>query len=454
MAIAKAVEGGHTSSLGFLRPTGSKYCQTDSILQEAISRYKIEGTLLSTEMGISGLQDLYKTTVDRHDELKGLLLDSETSGEPLRRTLAGFFFSFQGIKGCPTHTAAAATMVHAAAFSQGYSLQVRQSLVVGIGLTSKEKEDNASTVAATGKLPVRLLLYNQLEELRNDEWSDLLSIVVALLCFDLNRERQFEKARTALKEARLDNFIKASEALAHVSKLLQDANTAFGKEFITNYDLFQMVRKKLPREVRFEIDSILADGDSQDQLNCDWHYIDDTITKAWLKISRRPIGYYDGIVQLMDPNHPKPSTIPTMHAAIHPSAHDSLLDMTLTCERYNEDGSTCGDTFTFNTAEQLKYKQLGFKNLPKSCMKHRGQKPQDAPRQYANSPCKAGDNCDSSEYLKCREYQADVCKYGDKCKYVHSDKLPDDPTAHNAAISDDINLEDLADSSDDTVYSW
>ena len=69
MAIARAVEGGHTSYLGFLRPAGSIYCQTDSILQEAVSRFRIEDTLLSNKMGISGLQDLYQTTVDRHAEL-------------------------------------------------------------------------------------------------------------------------------------------------------------------------------------------------------------------------------------------------------------------------------------------------------------------------------------------------------------------------------------------------
>ena len=135
------------------------------------------------------------------------------------------------------------------------------------------------------------------------------------------------------------------------------------------------------------LDSIRADGDSPDQLDCDWHYIDNTVTKAWLKFSRRPIGYFDCIMQLMDPSHPEPTAIPTMHAAMLPSAHDSLSDMTLTCElrHYNEDGSTCGDTFTFNAVEQLRYKQLGFENLPKSCMKHnmRGQKPQDAPKQYS-----------------------------------------------------------------------
>ena len=402
-------------------------------------------------MGISGLQDLYQTTVDRHAELKTLLLDNNAAGESLRKELSDFFFSFQGIKSCSTHTAAAATMVHAAAANQGFNLQIRQSLVAGIGLDSKEKEKIAAAAASTGRLPVRLLLYEKLEELRNDEWTDLLSIAVALLCFDPNKEQQFEKARDALHKAKIDNFTRPSEALAHIAKLVQDANTAFGKEFISDYDLFILIKKKLPKEIQYEINNLLADGDSKSQLECDWSFIDDTVSKAWLKYSRRPTGYYDGILQFMDQHHPDPpanqqlqySATPTVHAAIHPSAHDSLSDMTLTCERYNEDGSVCGDEFIFNTAEQLRYKQLGFKNLPKSCMKHRGQKPQDAPKQYANNPCKNGNNCGSAEVRHCRDFQAGVCQYADKCKYAHIEKPPDIPTAHHAATTEESDEEDL-----------
>ena len=286
--------------------------------------------------------------MDRHAELKTLLLDTDTAGESLRKALADFFFSFQGIKSCSIHTAAAATMVHAAATNQGSNLQIRQNLIAGIGLDSKEKEKIATVAASTGRLLVRLLLYEKLKGLENEEWIDLLSIVVALLCFDPNKEQQFEKTRAALYDARrIDNFTRPSEALAHISKLLQDTNTAFGKEFIDDYDLFVLIKRKLPKEIQYEIDSLLADGDSKNQLECDWSFIDDTVSTAWLKFSRRHIGYYDGIILLMDLEHPEPTDIPTMHATMHPSAHDSLSDMTLTCERYNEDGPACGDTFTF-----------------------------------------------------------------------------------------------------------
>lgn len=59
------------TSLDFLRPQGSIYCQTELILQQAISKYRIEDSLLSNKMGIIGVHDLYKITVDRHDELQG-----------------------------------------------------------------------------------------------------------------------------------------------------------------------------------------------------------------------------------------------------------------------------------------------------------------------------------------------------------------------------------------------
>ena len=192
-----------------------------------------------------------------------------------------------------------------------------------------------------------------------------------------------------------------------------------------------MIKKKLSKEIQYEIDGLLADGDSADQLDCDWTYIDNTITKAWLKHSRRPQGYYDGILQIQ----PGPTDTPTIHSAIHPSAHDSLSDMSLVCERYNEDGSTCGETFIFNTAEQLRYKQLGLKNLPKSCLKHRGQRPMDTPRHYANDPCRAGDRrCDADSLRRCIDFQAGTCKYGDKCRFSH---VKEELTNHNLTEESD-----------------
>ena len=44
-----------SASLDFLRPQGSIYCQINSILPRAISRFKIEENLLSNTMGIASL---------------------------------------------------------------------------------------------------------------------------------------------------------------------------------------------------------------------------------------------------------------------------------------------------------------------------------------------------------------------------------------------------------------
>ena len=133
-------------------------------------------------------------------------------------------------------------MIHATAASQDMNLQVNQSPIVGIGLTSGQEEAIASTAAVTGRLPARHLLYKQLEELTlgNEEWTGLFQIAVAMICYGTNRELQFQKAKSALISSSLGNFKKPSEALAHISKLLQDANTAFGKQFITYCDMFNV----------------------------------------------------------------------------------------------------------------------------------------------------------------------------------------------------------------------
>ena len=160
-----------------------------------------------------------------------LLLDPESSGEPLRKAIAEFFYTFQGTKACSEYTAAAATLWHTAQFSEGFNLEVRQALVAGIGLTAEEKTEIAGATANTGRLPAGQLLHDHLEALKNEEWTGLLRIAVALLCFDDNRGRSFEKARADLNEVKLSNFNKPSEALAHVFKLF-----LFTDEHLLNTD--------------------------------------------------------------------------------------------------------------------------------------------------------------------------------------------------------------------------
>ena len=120
-------------------------------------------------MNISGLRGLYQITVDRHDDLKGLLHDTELSGEALRKQIADFFFSFQGIKDCSTHTAAAATMLHASLVNEGFNLHIRQSLIAEIGLDFTDKEKIADFAASTGRLNPHQRSYLQLESLENEE---------------------------------------------------------------------------------------------------------------------------------------------------------------------------------------------------------------------------------------------------------------------------------------------
>ena len=205
------------------------------------------------------------------------------------------------------------------------------------------------------------------------------------------------------------------------------STTAFGRECITSYVLFKLVKEKLPNEIKYEVDKMLQ----PDQINCNWKIIEDTITVSWTNNSRRPNGYYSRVTNAVSPSTNDTELV--IHAALHPPAHDSLQDIPLKCERFNEDGSiyVCREDFIFITTEQLRYQKLGFKNQPKSCKKHRGQPPPNGSKVDANSKCAAGGDC----------------SYGDKCILIHIEQLTD----YSAAPTDD---EPDEYDSNVSVYSW
>ena len=110
-------------------------------------------------------------------------------------------------------------MAHAAAPNQGPNLQNLQSLVVGVGLGSKEKEKIATMVAATSRQTVCLLLHDKLGVVGGGRWAGPLGIDVTLLCFDPNGGQQFGVlARAALHGHKLGNHTGSTKALPHIVK--------------------------------------------------------------------------------------------------------------------------------------------------------------------------------------------------------------------------------------------
>ena len=172
---------------------------------------------MSNKVNISGLRDLYKVTVDRHDDLRNMLQNADLFGEALRNSKILRTSSFHSKKSkIARRTAAAATMLHASRASEGFNLHIRQSLIAGIGLNFVDKEKVAWSPASTGRLHIRQLPYSQLESLQNEEWTGLPSIAVAVLCSDPNTEQSFETTtrRRLMYDCKLQlsNFKKPSEA--------------------------------------------------------------------------------------------------------------------------------------------------------------------------------------------------------------------------------------------------
>jgi hypothetical protein len=241
----------------------------------------------------------------------------------------------------------------------------------------------------------------------------LLDLTVATLCFDINKEESFEEKRQDLLQAHLSLFKKLSEALAHILQLLQAANTAYGGDFMTTYDLFKLVKAKLREEIQYEMDEITALDKSFDLRRLDWGQLEDLVTDAWATFSRRPKSYY-AHCEFEDMPPPLKISPDTNEFTAHPSnllTNADVKDQTLKCQRYDDEGSVCGQEFMWSAREQLLHKRLGYTSIPKSCPKHK------PTRAYANNPCRkttagAPDECDWNELEKCKLYQAGKCHYG------------------------------------------
>ena len=208
----------------------------------------------------------------------------------------------------------------------------------------------------------------------NGDWIGPLSLTVAVMCFDENKELSFENKRQELLDADLSAFNRCSEALAHILKLLQAANTAYGSSFMTNYDLFNLIKQKMDAQVRYEVDEITATRKSLDLRKLEWQDIEEMISDAWGTASRRPKTYYDRIIPIDQPHKPATSkdNVPfTAHPGHLAAVTDGAFkDKTLKCARITDTGAICNDEFTWSSQAQQLHKRLGYSSVPKFCPLH------------------------------------------------------------------------------------
>ena len=409
---------------------------------EAITSFKMDAKLISSRLGISGLSDLYRITVGLHDDLKALLTDKNASGDTLRKDFSTFYHCFMGTKDCSPETAAAATMLHASHTSQGAKLRISQALQAGIGLTAIEMEEQTTIAAKTGKLTDRKASHCDMHNLENGDWVGLLGLAVEFMCFDDNKPRSFEEKRMDLFKADLSGFSRCSEAMAHINQLHQAASTAYGKDFITMYDLLELIKNKLRPEVRYEINDSIATDKTINIMDLTWRRIEDLVSDAWGLVSRRPGDYYAHLNLTV--NHPDPNL--TKHAAIQFTSHASITrataateDKILKCQRHNDDGTMCNADFVWTIKEQLLHQRLGYTYIPKSCPKHK------PPRSYAGPKCNNSMNgtpedCGFAELEKCRLFQIGKCTFGDQCKYAHVEANNQLAIAHPSVVEEEGDL--------------
>ena len=124
-----------------------------------MASYQFEEERKTFKHGVVGLSDLYRATMDRHDDLRIMMTDNELTGGSLRKAFSMFYFKFMGTKACSNNTAAAATIMHASDISSGSDRLVRKALLAGIGLSSQRTDELAQSASLTPRRVSRSTLH-------------------------------------------------------------------------------------------------------------------------------------------------------------------------------------------------------------------------------------------------------------------------------------------------------
>jgi hypothetical protein len=375
--------------------------------------------------------------VDRHNDLKEIMADTELTGGSLRNAFASFYFKFMGTKSCSNTTAAAATIMHASTIDEGTDRLVRKALIAGIGLDHQRVEDLAKSIAMTGSIGHRVASHDEMEQLSNDQWIGLLKLVMELVCFDINKAKSFERANGKLKQCKLSNFKKPSEAIAQFTSLYTNARNIHGKEYMTAYERFTLLTTKLPEGVEIEVQEYLATRKGINILEMEWNDADDIVNDAWGIYERRPDGHYKHRSSRLDDTKEQEGQKLSAHLS---QMEQPTKDKIIKCTRHNEDGTKCNATFTFTVDEQQAYQARNHSD-PRSCAKHRKS---------------AGYNANGGP---CRKFMAGVCENGDQCPYSHikaseSREIVPMPASHHMSDNKAISFEEEIDSDDSQYQGW
>jgi hypothetical protein len=245
--------------------------------------------------------------------------------------------------------------------------------------------------------------------MRNDSEGlgvSLMRLFTEIACFDVDRQRSFEKLRKEfgdLDQSRCKTF---SMAIATEMLSYDMCEGSYGGPFCTAYDRYLNMYRALEQHtlgVADAIADIIVETDDIDTLSMKWEEAKGLILRGF----KRAAKYRQNDVNKKSRPEANPAagSVQLSQMSAHPIALGAAKDIEIkcNCKEFTADGSTCGDMFCHTVAKQ---EDFAVKKLttPVRCPSYRKKrrekegKSKPCPQWMEHGRCPFGDECVHSHY--------------------------------------------------------
>jgi hypothetical protein len=206
----------------------------DSAFEILTAAYNLEEPLRCLKLGINGLWDFHSHFNKTYQDMAEIIGDSDEASL-LRRNIGKYFFKVLGRQECGMDTAALTTMIHASRTRGDLKMITQQVAMYGADKDNSTMNALAVQAATTGTFQCDVAKTGCM---RNDSEGlgvSLMRLFTEIACFDVDRQRSFEKLRKEFGNLDLSRCKTFSMAIATEMLSYDMCEGSYGGPFCTTY---------------------------------------------------------------------------------------------------------------------------------------------------------------------------------------------------------------------------
>lgn len=392
--------------------TSSNTLSTETITEAVLGQYECPPQLTNAAKNINSFHDRIAWYKDKYPKSQETISPSHNS-ETWRDEFGTYYSEFWS-RNKKVHEAAAVALIERMSnISEAAKLVLQRALIFGVGMSGDELKEAAKTLRDTGTMGDRQATVSDLIDL---DFDGLANLAVEALCYSGSGCDSTDSTLTNLSKINISRCNSAAEMLATE---LTYWNACMRELTVAPYCIYVRM-KNLKGACERHLPAVAAAFDDIDSRNKEvklsrinsWKRIEDLFIEAWdLAKNQHPDLLRDQIdtdSSLSDgDNDGKPSAHPAGLSAseqeiIEAKVEEFALgasDDTLKCYM-------CKKDFTDTVADQVNRFKKQWHNKPKRCKECN----ETYKKNLAANP------------RPCVDFSMGACSYGDKCRFMHTEK--------------------------------